>query len=223
MSVNRWLDKVAVIHIYSRLLFSHKTEHFWVSTNEVDEPRAYFRESSKSERENKHCVSVHECGIWKDGTDDLILGATMGFSGGSDSTEPACNEEDLGLIPGVGKIPGRREWQASPVFLPWKRHRQWILADYSPWGHSQKWLSNWAYEHMFPSNIDSRDSITSTSSPVLLYISGSQLVICQLGTFGKFWKHIRGHTWKRACSWHLVGRVQTCCYESENTSARPLL
>ena len=30
----------------------------------------------------------------------------MGFSGGSASKEPACNEGDLGLIPGLGRSPG---------------------------------------------------------------------------------------------------------------------
>ena len=30
----------------------------------------------------------------------------MGFPGGSDSKEYTCNEEDLGLIPGLGRSPG---------------------------------------------------------------------------------------------------------------------
>ena len=31
----------------------------------------------------------------------------MGFPGGSDCKESACNAGDLGLIPGLGKDPGR--------------------------------------------------------------------------------------------------------------------
>ena len=31
----------------------------------------------------------------------------MGFPGGSDGKESACNEGDLGLIPGLGRSPGR--------------------------------------------------------------------------------------------------------------------
>ena len=46
-----------------------------------------------------------------------------GLPGGSDGKEPACNEEDPGLIPGLGRFPWRREWQPTPVFLrgesPW--------------------------------------------------------------------------------------------------------
>ena len=32
------------------------------------------------------------------------------------------------------KIPWRRKWQTTPVFLPEKFYRQRILAGYSPWG-----------------------------------------------------------------------------------------
>ena len=45
------MDKEAVIHAYSGILLSHKKGHIWVSANEVDEPRAYYTEWSKSERE----------------------------------------------------------------------------------------------------------------------------------------------------------------------------
>ena len=34
----------------------------------------------------------------------------------------------------VGKIPWRRKWQPTPVFLPEKSHGQRSLAVYSPWG-----------------------------------------------------------------------------------------
>ena len=39
--------------------------------------------------------------------------------------------------PYVGKIPGRREWQPTPVFLPGEFLRQRSLAGYSPWGHKE--------------------------------------------------------------------------------------
>ena len=41
----------------------------------------------------------------------------------------------MGWIPGwVGKIPWRREWQPTPVFLSGELHGQRSLAGYSPWG-----------------------------------------------------------------------------------------
>ena len=36
--------------------------------------------------------------------------------------------------PWVRKIPWRRKWQLTPVFLPGESHRQRSLAVYSPWG-----------------------------------------------------------------------------------------
>ena len=33
----------------------------------------------------------------------------------------------------VGKIPWRRKWQPTPVFLPGKLHKQRTLEGYSPW------------------------------------------------------------------------------------------
>ena len=53
MSTNRWLNKEAGLHIYKGILLSHKKEHIWASSGEVDEPRAYYREWSRPERERQ--------------------------------------------------------------------------------------------------------------------------------------------------------------------------
>ena len=37
----------------------------------------------------------------------------------------------------VGKVPQRRKWQPTPVFLPGKSHGQRSLAGYSPWGRKR--------------------------------------------------------------------------------------
>ena len=50
--------------------------------------------------------------------------------GGSDSKESACNRR-LRFNPWVRKIPWRRKWQPTPVFLP---RKPLSLAGYSPWG-----------------------------------------------------------------------------------------
>ena len=39
-----------------------------------------------------------------------------------------------GFNPWVRKIPRRRKWQPTPVFLPGESHRQRSLAGCSPWG-----------------------------------------------------------------------------------------
>ena len=45
--------------------------------------------------------------------------------------------------PWVRKIPWRREWQPTPVFLPDESHGQRSLAGYSPWGQKESRLA-WA-------------------------------------------------------------------------------
>ena len=54
--------------------------------------------------------------------------------------EPACQSrrcKRCRFNPCVGKIPWRRAWQPTPVFLPGKSHRQRNLVGYSPWGQTR--------------------------------------------------------------------------------------
>ena len=56
------------------------------------------------------------------------------FPGSSDGKESACNAGYLGRKDSwVGKIPWRRAWQPTPVFLLGEFHGQRSLAGYSPW------------------------------------------------------------------------------------------
>ena len=48
---------------------------------------------------------------------------------------PAMQETQVQFL--VGKIPWRREWQPTPVFLPGEFHGQRNLAGYRPWGRQQ--------------------------------------------------------------------------------------
>ena len=63
-----------------------------------------------------------------------------GFSGGTCGEEPACHcrrRKRLGFDPWVWKIPGRRAWQSTPVFLPGESHEQRSLVGYSLWGRKE--------------------------------------------------------------------------------------
>ena len=62
MSIDRWMDKGIVVHIYNGILLSHKKECIWVSSNEVDETRAYYTQWSKLEREKQ--ISYINAYIW---------------------------------------------------------------------------------------------------------------------------------------------------------------
>ena len=51
--------------------------------------------------------------------------------------ESVCQCRKWRYCPLVGKIPCRRKWQPSPVFLPGESHGQKSLAGCSPWGHKR--------------------------------------------------------------------------------------
>ena len=59
----------------------------------------------------------------------------MGFPGGASGKEPACQcrrHKRHEFDPWVRKIPWRRAWQSTPVFLPGESHRARSLVGYSP-------------------------------------------------------------------------------------------
>ena len=63
--------------------------------------------------------------------DRLPTPVSLGFPGGSDGKESACNAEDLGLIS------WRREQLTTPVLWPGEFHGERSLAGYSPWGRKE--------------------------------------------------------------------------------------
>ena len=56
-----------------------------------------------------------------------------GGTNGKESTNHPANQETQ-FDPWVWKLPWRRKWQLTPVFLPGKFHGQMNPAGYSPWG-----------------------------------------------------------------------------------------
>ena len=70
---------------------------------------------------------------------------TMSFPGGSDHKESACNVEDLGSIPALGRSPGEGHGNPLQHSCLENPHGQKSLTDYSPWDHKQwdrtEWLS----------------------------------------------------------------------------------
>ena len=56
------------------------------------------------------------------------------FPGDSDSKEICLQCRRPGLNPWVRKIPWKREWLPTPVFLPGEVHGQRSLVSYSHWG-----------------------------------------------------------------------------------------
>ena len=69
---------------------------------------------------------------------------SLGFPGSPSGKESTCQcrrYQRPGSDPWVGRIPWRRAWQPTPVFLPGESHEQRSLAGYRPWGRKEsKWL-----------------------------------------------------------------------------------
>jgi len=63
---------------------------------------------------------------------NFLVESFWGFPGDSDGIESAYSTGDPGSI--LGKIPWRREWLPTLVFLPGEFHGQKSLAGYGPWG-----------------------------------------------------------------------------------------
>ena len=57
MFTGRGMDKEVVVHMHKGILLSYNKECIQVSSNEVDEPGAFYTEWSKSERERQTLYS----------------------------------------------------------------------------------------------------------------------------------------------------------------------
>ena len=64
---------------------------------------------------------LHKFFFWFEQKLDVCM---QGFPGGSDGKESICNAGDPGLMPESGRLPWRREWLPTPVFLPGESHGQ---------------------------------------------------------------------------------------------------
>ena len=108
----------------------------------------------------------------------------LGFPGSSDGKESACNVGDPCSI-WVGKIPWRRKWQPTPVFLPRKSHGQRSLAGYGPRGCKQSGTTE-----------------RLTLSKLHLPLQGLNQLLLQLLTFSHLLKEVQGgeQTWDTLCS-----------------------
>ena len=70
--------------------------------------------------------------------------------GGASDKESTCHcrrHERLGFHPWVRKIPWRRKWHPTPVFLSGESHGQRNLAGYSPWGHEESDMTEGTETH----------------------------------------------------------------------------
>ena len=64
----------------------------------------------------------------------IIVYVSNGLPWWLSGKESASQFRRHGFNPWVRKIPQRRKWQPTPVFLPEKAHGKRSLTVYSPWG-----------------------------------------------------------------------------------------
>ena len=120
--------------------------HFWVYTRRkctlqqyLQQPRHRNKLSSDRQIDKKYVIYTY---IYL-----LYIWSHVDFPCGSDGKESACIAKNPGFDLWFGKIPWRREWQPTPVFLPGKSHGQRILVGYSPWGHKESDIIEWLTPH----------------------------------------------------------------------------
>ena len=94
------------------------------------------------------CTCVHMSGA---GVINTALPLCWGFPGGASGKDPAyrCRRcKRSRLDPWVRKIPWRRAWPPTPVFLPGESHGQRSLAGYSPWGRKELDMTEATHAHV---------------------------------------------------------------------------
>ena len=69
--------------------------------------------------------------------DRLPTPVFLGFSGGSNSKESACNAGNLSSIPGLGRSPGGGHGNPLHYSCLENSHGQRSLVGYSPWGRTE--------------------------------------------------------------------------------------
>ena len=53
------MDKEAVVFIHNGILLSHKKEHIWVCSNEVDEVEPIIESEVNQKEKDKYCILTH--------------------------------------------------------------------------------------------------------------------------------------------------------------------
>ena len=93
------------------------------------------------------CETIKHAHLWAFfAPSKLTFQLPKGFLG----KESACQGRRYGLDPWVGKIPWRRKWQLTPVFLTGKSHWQRSLVGYSPWGCKESDMTERLSTHLSP-------------------------------------------------------------------------
>ena len=104
-------------------------------------------------------VRLENRGMENEWAKDISGGWNQGFlqkylrchwTSGSGVKNPICQCRRHGFNPRVRKIPWRRKWHPTPVFLPGKSHGQRSLVGYRPWGLKESDTTHWLNDKKVP-------------------------------------------------------------------------
>ena len=113
--------------------------------------------------------------------------------------------------PWVGKIPWRRKWQPTPVFLPGESHRQRSLVVYGPWGCKELNTTEWLtldFPQFIP-NATSRSSYLKCDCNLFIfllknfYCSSLPIEFFKILSFHCLTFHTT-HSWDSYDKYHLI-------------------
>ena len=106
--------------------------------------------------------SRHQLGV-------LQFSSILSWLRGKESTCQCRRLKRQGFNPWVGKIPWRRNWQLTPVFLPGESYGQRSLTGYSQWGHRVRhnWSNKTTTQHYKPVNFTGKRFCPKRPPPCL--------------------------------------------------------
>ena len=116
--------RLKILRSYLLLLLLSRLSRVWLCA--TPQMAAHQALPSLGFSRQEHCVKVK--------SEREVAQSCPRYPGSSVSKETACRCRRPGSNPWVRKIPWRRKWQPTPVFLPGKPHGQRSLVGYSPWG-----------------------------------------------------------------------------------------
>ena len=90
-----------------------------------------------------------------------------------------CRRPGLNLW--VGKIPWKRKWQLTPIFLPRESHGQRSLASHNPWGRKESETTEWLTHHHHHQIVDQVSELILLGLIIFLwYDGGTGFLVAQM-------------------------------------------
>ena len=144
ISINRWMNKEVVVHIYNGILLSHKKEPNWVICRDMDGSKVCHTEWNKSEREKQ--IKSIKAYMWN--LENVPEKAMAPHSSALAWKIPWTEEPGRLQYMGARRVRHdwatslwlftfmhwRRKWQPIPVFLPTESQGRGSLVGCPLWG-----------------------------------------------------------------------------------------